>query len=245
MVLADLRAYFSHLKYASKIMITQHEYVAGCLAWYKEADLQPGNPEDGVWHEAHYPIPKCLGGTEVILLLEEHHAVQGVLQSEEFQHPCIWGWEEKYIPEDYKKLFYHWSYVRQRIGWEAMFEKMTPEDRRIASERGIQTKLSQDPHFFYNLAKRQTAKQLEKDPLHFSKMGKRARELETQKVRSARGHNIPKEAKAAGVAKTNARRVRCLVTGKISTPGPLTVFQVKRGIDPTLREEITNDQEHA
>ena len=38
-------------------MITQHEYVAGCLAWYKEADLQPGNPEDGVWHEAHYPVP--------------------------------------------------------------------------------------------------------------------------------------------------------------------------------------------
>ena len=65
-------------------MITQREYVEGCQQWYKEADLQPGNPEDGTWEQCHYPAPKCLGGTETILLLKEHHAVQGVLQSEEY-----------------------------------------------------------------------------------------------------------------------------------------------------------------
>jgi hypothetical protein len=52
-------------------------------------------------------------------------------------------------------------------------------------------------------------------------------------ILSNRGKNMAK--------KVNSRRVRCLVTGKISTPGPLTRYQTARGIDPSLREEITND----
>jgi hypothetical protein len=72
-------------------MLSQKEFVEGCYNWYREADLQPGNPEDGVWDAAHYPIPKCKGGTETILLLREHHAIQGVIQSEELQWKCLWG----------------------------------------------------------------------------------------------------------------------------------------------------------
>jgi hypothetical protein len=96
-------------------MITQREYVEGCQQWYKEADLQPGNPEDGEWHECHYPVPKCLGGTETILLLKEHHAVQGVLQSEEYQHPCIWGWERKYCKGVYGELYRKWKHNHAKM----------------------------------------------------------------------------------------------------------------------------------
>lgn len=38
------------------------------------------------------------------------------------------------------------------------------------------------------------------------------------------------------VKKTNSQRWQCLVTGHISTPGPLTRYQVARGIDPKNRQ---------
>ncbi len=37
----------------------------------------------------------------------------------------------------------------------------------------------------------------------------------------------------------NSKRFRCLVTGKVSTAGPLTRWQKSRGIDTALREQIT------
>lgn len=75
----------------------QHEYVRGALAYYAENYYEPGNPEDGIWEDCHYPKPECLGGRTTIKLLKQHHAVQGVLQSEEYQHRCIWGWEVDYL----------------------------------------------------------------------------------------------------------------------------------------------------
>ena len=42
----------------------QHTWVYGCYAYYLENGYEPGNPEDGEWHECHYPVPACLGGTE-------------------------------------------------------------------------------------------------------------------------------------------------------------------------------------
>ena len=103
-----------HPKHATSIMITQREYVEGCQQWYREADLQLGNPEDGEWQQCHYPVPKCLGGTETILLLKEHHAVQGVLQSEEYQHPCIWGWERSLLSGEYLETYSYWMKSKGR-----------------------------------------------------------------------------------------------------------------------------------
>ena len=104
-----------HPKHATSIMTTQREYVEGCLQWYKEADLQQGNPEDGEWQQCHYPEPGCLGGTSTVLLLKEHHAVQGLLQSDEFNHPCIYGWEERYLSEEWMPLFTKWRSELSRI----------------------------------------------------------------------------------------------------------------------------------
>ena len=98
-------------------MLSQKEFVEGCYNWYREVDLQPGNPEDGQWDEAHYPVPKCKDGTETILLLREHHAVQGVIQSEEMQWKCIWGWEEKYLEGEYLELFNKWMSEGVKLIW--------------------------------------------------------------------------------------------------------------------------------
>ena len=253
-------------------MPTQEQFVRWCEDYYFDNRLEPGNPCHGDWESCHYPVPKCLGGSNIVFLLKEHHAIQGVLQSEECNYPCIWGWEKSYLDGEILPLWKKWMAIKAqpaieawkkipteiksekgrkaqsliskeslRRGWEGMMKTLTPEKRRQACEKANQTKLSKDPEFFSNHARRMTRELLAKNPLHFSDMGKKARKLETSEVKSARGHNIPKDAKSKGREKTNSRRVRCLVTGKISTPGPLTRYQTARGIDPSLREEITND----
>ena len=42
-----------------------------------------------------------------------------------------------------------------------------------------------------------------------------------------------------GSANTNSQKYKCLVTGKISTPGPLTRWQRKRNIDTSLRVRVS------
>jgi hypothetical protein len=69
--------------------MNQHEWVLGCQRYYAENYYEPGNFEDGVWEKCHYPVPKCLGGTETVYLLKDHHQVQGLLQSQEFNHRCF------------------------------------------------------------------------------------------------------------------------------------------------------------
>jgi hypothetical protein len=262
------------------MMPTQEQFVRWCEDYYFDNRLEPGNPCHGDWESCHYPVPKCLGGSNTVLLLKEHHAIQGVLQSEECNHPCIWGWEKSYLEAEILSLWRKWMGVKAIPGiirWKglpreetrehkqaggraamaklspeekaefsrkgalsqtreqkqaggraamaklspeekesrylAMKKAMTPEKRKQAYEKANQTKLSKDPEFFSNHARRSARVTLAKNPLHFSDMAK----------------------------KTNSRRVRCLVTGKISTPGGLTRYQTARGIDPSLREEITND----
>ena len=43
----------------------------------------------------------------------------------------------------------------------------------------------------------------------------------------------------AAAKRINSTRWKCTVTGKISTPGPLTTYQKARGIDPSNRIQIT------
>ena len=82
-------------------------YVQKVLKHYKDNDIVQGDPNEGVWHHAHYPLPKHLGN-QTVLLLREHHAVQGVLQSEEFQTPCIWNWEKDYLDGWLLERFHYW-----------------------------------------------------------------------------------------------------------------------------------------
>ena len=90
------------------------DYVSSVLFYYAENDIRPGDPNEGIWDDAHYPVPKCLGGTETIWLLREHHAVQGVLQSEEYRTPCVAWWERAYLSEELLKMCNKWM-AAQRV----------------------------------------------------------------------------------------------------------------------------------
>jgi hypothetical protein len=77
--------------------MNQHEWVYGCYAYYLENCIEPGNPEDGVWEDAHYPAPVGKGN-ETIPLLKDHHQVQGILQSAEYGCCCFYaGDARKYL----------------------------------------------------------------------------------------------------------------------------------------------------
>lgn len=109
------------------------DYVSGVLSFYRENDIQPGDPNEGAWEEAHYPKPKRLGGTETIWLLKEHHAVQGVLQSEEYQCCCVSGLYMKYVKDtEYEERMSWWLGEQLR---KLNAEPWTDERRVRAGER--------------------------------------------------------------------------------------------------------------
>jgi hypothetical protein len=74
--------------------MNQHEWVQQCTSFYQNHGLTPGNPEDGDWEECHYPSPKKMGD-KTILMLHDHHQVQGLLQSEEYNKMCFFSGDVK------------------------------------------------------------------------------------------------------------------------------------------------------
>ncbi len=93
----------------SKEALSHRTYVEKILRYYRENDIQQGDPNEGKWEEAHYPLPSRLGGQTVVLLLREHHAVQGVLQSEEYQCCCMSGMYMKYLEgTEYRDRASYW-----------------------------------------------------------------------------------------------------------------------------------------
>jgi hypothetical protein len=69
-------------------MITcQHEWIKQCQLKYRWELL----PEGEHWEDAHYPEPECRNGIETVRLWSRDHAVHGVLQSEDLNHPCLHG----------------------------------------------------------------------------------------------------------------------------------------------------------
>lgn len=64
--------------------------------------------------ECHHPDPKCLGGTTTVTLLKKDHAIHGVLQSEVYQRPCIYGWESDYLEGELLTLCKKWQSEKGR-----------------------------------------------------------------------------------------------------------------------------------
>lgn len=100
-----------------------------------------------MWHQAHFPLPKHLGN-QTVLLLAEHHAVQGVLQSEELQEPCVYGWEAEHLTGHLLERFKFWEAEKCRKGAQTQIEQKigiygwTPEQKR---EHMVKARASQDP----------------------------------------------------------------------------------------------------
>ena len=89
----------------------QHEFVAKCYARYAELGLEPGNPDDGVWQDAHYPAPDPEGDATIPLLFDDH-LQQGLYQSEEYGRCCFWV-------GDAKRFLTHGPFVE---GWFELWD---------------------------------------------------------------------------------------------------------------------------
>jgi hypothetical protein len=192
--------------------VSQRAFVRSCYDFYKEADLTPGNPEDGEWQKAHYPLPKTLG-TRWVWLLKEHHAIQAVLQSEEVGHPALWSWEKKYLVGKWAELlplYEKWLTVKNSLAGKASVAELTAEE---LSARG---------------------KHAAKAPKSPFKVGHR--------VGSAPATDKQKEAARESANRLHKDRYRCTVTGKESTWTGLINFQRARGIDTSNRIKINPEQ---
>ncbi len=77
-------------------MTTQQQFIDAALAHYEAEGICPGDP-DFVWEGAHHPTPRHLGGRAKTPLTKHHHAIHGILQSEEVGKPSIFGWEGRVI----------------------------------------------------------------------------------------------------------------------------------------------------
>jgi hypothetical protein len=207
-------------------------FVEACQIKYASTPL----PNSERWEEAHHPVPRCLGGTETVKLWRTDHLIHGLLQSEYYNHPCIFGDGEELLPGEYRELFAKWRRVlaqeaRSKLSREALQKGFQSMKRGMTDEKENE--------------RRQKAKKtlLERNPSHFSEMGKKARGSESPEKRSERARLIPDEAKARGRAKTNSRKFKCLQTGRIMPLGPLAAYQKRHNIDPSLREEVFENNE--
>ncbi len=220
----------------------QHEFVENCLNWYKKADLQPGNPEDGLWHKAHYPVPQCLGGTDWVWLLKEHHAVQGVLQSLEYKHCCVSGWEKYYLTG-------YWEYLlpvfitscgeRGRRNLERMHAEKDGFGRSLLGVRNAErmnSELNELGRSVNAVKGGRLSRQNGKGAL--------CRTMEQMTADGKVGGTLTKEKglgifapgqQALGGSTAAKQKWECTVTGKITAAGPLTQWQRARGIDTSNR----------
>ena len=194
--------------------MNQHEWVYGCYQYYLENHIEPGNPEDGVWEQAHWPVPKCKGGSKTILLLKQHHAVHGVLQSEEWQWPCIYGWEKNYLDGELLQLFSKWYAQRGVIGGSRSRQNL--KDKGVLEEHtsragkiGAQVTNARGHGFF---GENSTVNWIE----------------------------VASKAGSKGCQVTNSQRWRCKETGHMSTAAGVVRYQILRGIDSSKsnRERI-------
>ena len=75
--------------------MNQHDYVKECLEFYEEGGFIPG----AKWEAAHYPAPKGKGDT-TIPMLHDHHQVQGLWQSKEYDQCCFYnGHAKRFLTE--------------------------------------------------------------------------------------------------------------------------------------------------
>jgi hypothetical protein len=118
-------------------LMSQEEFVTRVLNHYKTNDIIPGDPNEGRWQECHFPVPRSLGGTDTVLLLRDHHAVQGVLQSEEFETLCTHpSFTDCLVGTPYESLHRKWlgQYSRHAA---AVAASAPPEERRRRALPGV------------------------------------------------------------------------------------------------------------
>ena len=106
----------------------------------------------------------------MVPLLIKDHAEHNVLQSEVYQRPCIWGWEEYYLEGDLLVLLKKWHSEKTRAAFHTLDAGQTP------AERGRETLHSEKDELGRSLHAIKTLGNYFNNSEHQSNAGKKAAE---------------------------------------------------------------------
>jgi hypothetical protein len=188
---------------------TQEQFVKDCLAKYWFSEI----PSDQKWEVAHFPLPASSGEQDTVMLWSADHTVQGLLQSVELNYKCF---HHKANNTDLSNLeTYYPEYLE-------LFAQLKLEFNSWAGKKAFELGTG-----VFAIPTVQRTAISKKAGIKNAELGLG---VHTFKVRSAGGKE--------GSATTNAQKYKCLITGTISTPGPLARYQRARGIDTKLRVKL-------
>jgi hypothetical protein len=175
---------------------------------------QHESPEEG-W-EWNHTLPRCLFGDQPVgqWLTLEQHTVASILQSEAFNHSCVWGGMKTSCPPQWLPLFEKWASVH---------------GRRVALHENTERARLRESYTDERLKQKQ-------------EWGKTSHTPESRRDAGRRGGSAGKGNPGRRVNNgkaTNAQRWRCLVTGRVLPPGPLTMFQKSQKVDTSMRERVS------
>jgi hypothetical protein len=179
----------------------------------------------------HHSIPKSRGGVDEDWNLVEvdpyDHAYQHALDFVLFNHAPIFDCRHDawpLLPEDLREA------VRRELSARMTNRVIAEETKKKLSEANLGKKASPET----------------KQKMSASRKGKKASASHRESIKKAlMGHLVSDRCRETArvtcqenFRDTNLLRFKCLVTGKITTAGPLTGYQKARGIDPSLRERV-------
>ena len=224
--------------------MNQHEFVKGCLLFYEQEGMTPEKD----WDKAHYPAPKGVG-TETIWLTHEHHQIQGLLQSEEYNQVCFFS-------GDTKKFLLQGPFM---LGWAKLWDLYDKWSGNNGT-RMAETLHAEKDEMGRSVAgveagrRMSTITHAEKDEfgrsLHALKAFKGVHDKKDETGRSLLGLRCAEKAHCnkdemgrsiLGVKlaeEINGQRWKCTETGHVSTPGGLSRYQSARDIDTKKRIRV-------
>jgi hypothetical protein len=184
--------------------MNQYDFVKKCLEFYEEGGW---SPEKG-WEEAHYPAPENKGNA-TIWMQHDHHQVQALWQSKEYDQCCFYnGHAKRFLTEG--PFVSGWFEL-----WD-IYDKYSGENGRKAAELGVGIHA----------------------PEMRGVGGKKAAELgvgaHAPGTRSKGGEKGGKTTAAQKWQSTDPNH-----SPHIAPPGPLSNWQKARGIDTSMRVRLT------
>jgi hypothetical protein len=107
---------------------TLKQFIEDC---HKEYKLEGGCY---LFEDAHSPIPKPLGGTEIASLTRKHHCIHDVMQSEVYQCKCFFNDAKQYLVEEWqflRPIYNKWVNDHNKKVNDKLHEKKNDEGKSI------------------------------------------------------------------------------------------------------------------
>ena len=183
------------------------DFVRHCQDRYFDHGITPTE-------KAHSPLPKCMGGTDIVLLTKGDHAKHDVLQTECYGEGTL-------TPFYFKELV---GTSWEQRAKEALSVRQSQSGKiagKIAVESGQLASVSGKGNKSIG-----------------GKIGGKVqgkRNVESGQLESIR----TPESCSKGAKSTNSQRWMCTISKRVSTSGPLTIIQKSLGIDPSNRIKIS------